>query len=121
MEWDDINLKYLTRTHVGKRLEKSSRGGGSLRGISARGLVPYSHRASRPRGAHLSSYHSSEEAADQGNSDDSTQPPSQPWEPTCVNPIPPPAPIQEPLPIREPASCNEDVSIPQTGACFSQI
>lgn len=101
VEWDDINLKYLTRTHVRSWLGASSRGGGSLRGTRARGLVPYSHRASQLRGARLSSYHGFEEADDQGSSDDSTKPRNLPWEPPCVNTIPPPAPIREPSLVRE--------------------
>ena len=88
---------------------ESARGRGYRRGIRARRFAPYQSRMRGPRGAKIASYHSHSEA-DQSGSDDSTQPPSHPWEPPCPNPLPPPEPIREPppetrrapSPVREP-------------------
>ncbi|XP_042982960.1 uncharacterized protein LOC122312424 isoform X2 [Carya illinoinensis] len=87
---------------------ESARGRGYRRGIRARRFVPYHSRVRGPRGTRIASYHSHSEP-DQSGSDDSTQPPSQPWEPPCSNPMPPPEPIREPPPetIREPSPLRE--------------
>ncbi|XP_042954580.1 circumsporozoite protein-like [Carya illinoinensis] len=88
---------------------ESARGRGYRRGIRARRFAPYQSRMRGPRGAKITSYHSHSEA-DQSGSDDSTQPPSHPWEQPCPNPLPPPEPIRDPppesrrapSPVREP-------------------
>ena len=61
----------------------SGRGRPRGRAFRGRRLVPYSCRARRPRGARISSYHSPGDV-EEASSDDSTQPPSHPWEPPCA-------------------------------------
>ncbi|XP_042942882.1 uncharacterized protein LOC122277064 [Carya illinoinensis] len=67
----------------GEVVGASGRGRSRGRAFRGRRLVPYSCRARRPRGAQISSYHSPEDV-DEASSDDSTQPPSHPWEPPCA-------------------------------------
>ncbi|XP_041019914.1 uncharacterized protein LOC121261552 [Juglans microcarpa x Juglans regia] len=88
---------------------ESSRGKGVGRGVQARRFVPYSCRARRPRGVRINSYHSSTSDADKSGSDDSTQPPSHPWEPPCpIHQPPPHANIESSL-VREPEPNREDI------------
>ena len=103
----------LTCTRAGNQPGPSSRGGGRLRGLrGGRRYIPYSGRHIRPRGAKLSSYHSTEEC-NQSSSDDSTQPPSPP---PCVVATHAPQPIQEPQPNTD---GEQSPTGEQTGACFS--
>ncbi|KAG6722725.1 hypothetical protein I3842_03G174300 [Carya illinoinensis] len=67
----------------GEVVGDSGRGRPRGRAFRGRRLVPYSCRARRPRGARISSYHSPGDV-EEASSDDSTQPPSHPWEPPCA-------------------------------------
>ena len=96
---------------VGDASVKSVRGKGVGRGIRAKRFVPYLTRANRPRGVSINSYHSSSSDADHSGSDDSTQPPSRPWEPPCPIPQPPPHANRESLPVREPEPNREDIGM----------
>ncbi|XP_035540948.1 uncharacterized protein LOC108989616 [Juglans regia] len=90
---------------------ESFRGRGAARGIRARRFVPYTCRARRPRGARIASYHSTGSDADPSGSDDSTQPPSHPWEPPCPPPMPPPGPNRESSPVIEPLPNGDNIDV----------
>ncbi|XP_042963797.1 uncharacterized protein LOC122297717 [Carya illinoinensis] len=86
----------------GDAMGASVRGRARGRGFRGRRLVPYSCRARRPRGVRISSYHSPGDV-DEASSDDSTQPPSHPWEPPCATtPLEPePRGVTSPSPLPE--------------------
>ncbi|XP_042974305.1 uncharacterized protein LOC122305925 [Carya illinoinensis] len=90
-------------------MAESSQGRGAGRRSRGRRFVPYSTRARRPRGVRISSYHSPPNDNNESGSDDSTQPPSHPWEPPCPIPMPPPEPDREPSPVREPLPTGENI------------
>lgn len=97
-------------TNASDMIGESSRGRGTGRGIHDRRYVTYSYRARRPREVHIASYHSPSEA-DQSGSDESTQPPSQPWEPLCPIPMPPHEPNREPSSVREPPLNGDNIDM----------
>lgn len=96
--------------NAGDMIGESSRGRGAGRGICGHRYVTYSCRARRPRRVHIASYHSPSEA-DQLSSNESTQPPSQPWEPLCRIPMAPHKPNREPSFVREPPPNGDNISM----------
>ncbi|XP_042964627.1 uncharacterized protein LOC122298846 [Carya illinoinensis] len=100
---------------------ESARGRGYRRGIRARRFVPYHSRVRGPRGTRIASYHSHSEP-DQSGSDDSTQPPSQPWEtPYLTTPMMPTANQEQPIRRRGPAKCIEFEKLRKYGPVILKI
>ncbi|XP_042971138.1 uncharacterized protein LOC122303422 isoform X2 [Carya illinoinensis] len=88
---------------------EGSRGRGARRGFRGRRFVPYSSRARRPRGVRIAEYHSPSNEDHEVGSDDSTQPPSHPWEPPCPISMPPTEPSRGPSPVREPPPNGDNI------------
>ncbi|KAG6691929.1 hypothetical protein I3842_10G086200 [Carya illinoinensis] len=88
---------------------EGSRGRGARRGFRGQRFVPYSSRARRPRGVRIAEYHSPLNEDHEVGSDDSTQPPSHPWEPPCPISMPPPEPSRGPSPVREPPPNGDNI------------
>ncbi|XP_042939373.1 circumsporozoite protein-like [Carya illinoinensis] len=88
-----------------------SRGRGGRRGFCGRRFEPYATRAHRPRGVRIAKYHSPPNEDHESGSDDSTQPPSHPWEPPCPISMPPPEPSREPSPVREPPPNGDNIAL----------